>query len=125
MIVDKADYLDKMDNLINDTQKFKIINLKNDRILNFAVNQVKSVDNILRKLVATNSIPEETRRSLKPVGTRLDIIYGLCNIREDIIENCLPCLPLLPDINTPSYKLYRYKLLLPIKVSSTCFKIPN
>ena len=39
----------------------------NDVILNFAVNQEKRVDNILQKLVATNSISEETRKSLKPV----------------------------------------------------------
>ena len=70
MVVDKTDYLDKMDNLLNDTWKFEKINLKNDGILNFAINQEKRVDNILKKLVASNSIPEETRRSLKPVGTR-------------------------------------------------------
>ena len=49
MIVDKADYLDKMENLLNDTAKFKIINLKNDGILNFAVNQEKHADHILKK----------------------------------------------------------------------------
>ena len=36
VVVDKADYLDKMDNLLNDTRKFEKINLKNDGILNFA-----------------------------------------------------------------------------------------
>ena len=46
VVVDKADYLDKMDNLLNDTRKFEKINLKNDGILNFAINQEKCVDNI-------------------------------------------------------------------------------
>ena len=41
MVVDKADYLDKMENLLNDTQKFEKNNLKNDGILNFAINQEK------------------------------------------------------------------------------------
>ena len=48
-----------------------MIRLNNDEILSFAVNQEKSVDNILKKLLKSNSISEETRRSLKPVGTRL------------------------------------------------------
>ena len=48
VVVDKADYLDKMGNLLKRTQKFKKINLKNDGILNFAVNQEKRVDNILK-----------------------------------------------------------------------------
>ena len=46
VIVDKADYLDKMENLLNDTRKFEKINLKNDGILNFAVNQEKRFGNI-------------------------------------------------------------------------------
>ena len=55
VVVDKAD-LDKMDNLLNDTRKFEKINLKNDGILNFDINQEKRVENILKKLVASNSI---------------------------------------------------------------------
>ena len=49
VVVDKTDYLDKMDNLLNDTWKFEKINLKNDGILNFVINQEKRVDNILKK----------------------------------------------------------------------------
>ena len=59
MVVDKADYLDKMNNLLNDTRKFEKINLKNDGILNFAINQEKRVDNIFKKLVASKSISEK------------------------------------------------------------------
>ena len=46
MVIDKADYLDKMENLLNDTRKFEKINRKNDGILNFAINQEKHVSNI-------------------------------------------------------------------------------
>ena len=48
------------------TQKFEKINLKNDGILNFGVDQEKRVENILKNLFASNSISDETRRSLKP-----------------------------------------------------------
>ena len=52
VVVDKADYFNKMENVLHDTQKFeKKNNLKNDGILNFAINQEKRVDNILNKLV--------------------------------------------------------------------------
>ena len=112
VVVDKADYLDKMDNLLNDTRKFEKINLKNDGILNFAINQEKRVDNIFKKLAASNSISEETRRSLKPVGTRPGIMYGLCKVHKDIIDNCPPFRPILSAINTPTYKLAKF--LVPI-----------
>ena len=51
VIVDKADYFDKMENLLNDTRKFQKINLKNDGILNFAVNKEKRVTIFLKNLL--------------------------------------------------------------------------
>ena len=51
-------------------------NLKDYGILNFAITQEKCVDNI-KKLVATNSISEETRKCFKPVRTRPGIMYEL------------------------------------------------
>ena len=56
MIVDKADYLDRTENLLNDTMKFEKINLKNNWILNFAINQEKRVDNNFKKLLASNGL---------------------------------------------------------------------
>ena len=85
VVVDKTNCLDKMENLLNDTRKFEKIILKNDRIFNFAINQEKRVDNILKKLVAPNTISEETRRSLKLVGIRADIMYGLCKVHKDFV----------------------------------------
>ena len=45
VILDKTDYFDKMETR-NDTRKFETINLKNDEILSFAINQEKHLDNI-------------------------------------------------------------------------------
>ena len=81
MIVDKADYLNKTENLLNDTRTFEKFNLRNDGVLNFTVNQEKRVGNTLKEFVASNSISKETRRSLKPVGNRLGIMYGLCKVK--------------------------------------------
>ena len=48
MIAGKTEYLDKMESLLNDPHKFEKINLKNDRIVSFAVNQEKRFDDILK-----------------------------------------------------------------------------
>ena len=45
-VVDKTDYLDKMENLVNDARIFEKINPKNDGIFSFAANQEKPVDYI-------------------------------------------------------------------------------
>ena len=117
MIVDKADHLDKMENLLNDTRRFEKNNLKNDGILNFAADQEKSVGNTLKKLVATNSLSEETSRSLKPVGTRPGIMYGLCKVHKDIIDNYASFRPILSEFNTTTNKLAKF--LVPILKSLT------
>ena len=89
MLVGKADYLNKMENLLNDKQKFEKINLKNDGILSFAVNQEKRVENVKKKLVASNSISQETRRFIKPTESSPCVMHGLCKTKKNIIDNCL------------------------------------
>ena len=96
-----------MENLLNDIRKFEQIDLKNNGILSFVVNQEKSVANILKKLVTSNSISEETRRSLKPVGSWSGIMYGLCKVHKDI-DNCPPFVSILLAINNPTYKLAKF-----------------
>ena len=65
-----------------------------------------------KKLVASNSISEETRRSLKPVGTRPGVMYRICKVHHNIIDNRPPFQPILPAISTPTYILARF--LVPI-----------
>ena len=64
-----------------------------------------------------NSISEETRKYLKPVGTGADIIYGLCRGHKEIIDNYLPFRSILSAINTPTFKLAKF--LVPILKSLT------
>ena len=81
--------------------------------MNFAINQEKRIDNFFKKVVASNSISEETRRSLKPVGTRPGIMYGLCKVHKDITDNCPPFRPIFSAINTTTtFKLAKF--LVPV-----------
>ena len=72
-----------------------------------------------KKLYTSNNISEETGRSLKPVGTRLGIMYGLCKVHKDI-DNYPSLRPLLSAINTPTYKLAKF--LVPLLKSLTTNK---
>ena len=80
-IVNEAYHLDEMKKLLNESNK--------SGILNFAINQKNVLKIFSEILAASNSISEETKRSLKPVGTRPGIIYELDKFHEDI-ENCPP-----------------------------------
>ena len=52
VIVQRQDYLQKMNDILSDQEKFSTISLKDDTLLNFAVNQEKHVDKILKNLLS-------------------------------------------------------------------------
>ena len=86
--------------------------MKDDTLLNFAINQEKHVDKVLKKLVESKSMIEKTWKSLKPVSTRLGVMYGLCKVHQASVGNCPPFRPTLLALNTPTYKLANF--LVPI-----------
>ena len=49
IIVDRKDYIKKMNNILSDQKKSTIVNLKDDTLLNLAVNQQKHVGKVLKK----------------------------------------------------------------------------
>ena len=68
---------------------------------------------------------EQTRKSLKPVGTRPGVMYGSCKVHKASVGNCPPFRPILSALNTPTYKLA--KLLVPIlkPLSTNEFTVKN
>ena len=101
-----------MDDILSNQKKFSKASLKDDTLLNFAINQEKHVDKVLKKLVEPNSMTDKTRKSLKPVGTRPGVMYDSCKVHKASEENCPPFRPILSALNTPTYKLAKF--LVPI-----------
>ena len=64
-----------MNDILNDQKKISKVSLRDDTLLNFAINQEKHVDKILKKFVESKSMTEKTRKSLKPVGTRPGTVH--------------------------------------------------
>ena len=77
-----------MENLLSDQRKFEKVALKNDTFLNFVVNQEKRIDFIFKNLVDSNSMSKEMRKSIKPVGSRPDTMYGLCKVQKQEVDGC-------------------------------------
>ena len=100
-----------MENFLSDQRKFLKTAVKDDNFLNFITSQEKGIGKIYKKLVDSNSIFEETRRHLKPVGTRPGIMYGSCKVHKKCVDFCPP-FSLLSALKTPTYKLA--KDLVPI-----------
>ena len=90
VINDRQDYIKKMHYILSDQKKFTMVNLKDDTLLNFAVNQEKHVDKVLKKLVESKIMTEKkNRKSLKPVGSRPAVMYDSSKVNRSSVENCL------------------------------------
>ena len=87
-----------MENFLSDESKFQKITLKDDNFLNFITSQ----DKIYKKLVDSNSMYEETRKHLKPVGTRPGIMYGSCKVYKKYVDGRPPFRPILSALQTPT-----------------------
>ena len=101
-----------MEKLLNDTCKFEKLNLNNDGILTFAVNQEKYFGNIFEKLVASNNISEETRRSLEPVGTSPAILSAIVSA-------------ILSAISAPIHKFAKFLVLVLKSLISNKYTVKN
>ena len=112
VIVQRQDYLEKMNGILSDQKKISKVSLKDDTLINFAINQEKHVDKFLKKCVESKSMTEKTRKSLKPVGTRPGIMYSSCEVHKASVGNRPSFRPILSVLNTPTYKLAKF--LVPI-----------
>ena len=54
----------------------------------------------------------KTRRRVKPVGNRPGIMHGSCKVHNECVDGNPPFRPILPALQTPTYKLAKY--LVPI-----------
>ena len=48
---------------------------------------------------------EETRKHVKPLGTRPGIMYVSCKVHKKWVDGCRPFRPILSALQTPTYKL--------------------
>ena len=100
VIVDRDEYVERMENFWSDQRKFQIIALKDGNFLNFVTSQEKRVDEIYKKLDNSNSMSEETRRHLKAAISRHRIMYGSCKLHKKCVDGCPPFRPILSALQT-------------------------
>ena len=84
---------------------FKNLSQRTMDFLDFTVNRENQDANIFKKFVVSNSMSEETRKSITPVVTTSDITYVTCTVPKDIVNNCPSFRSILPAINTPTSRL--------------------
>ncbi|XP_057302827.1 uncharacterized protein LOC130636990 [Hydractinia symbiolongicarpus] len=119
VLVDKDIYVNKISDILNDTAKFAKVKCDKEKELNFIINQEKKVTAVLKTLLDNGSLERRLHEKLKPTGSKLGILYGLCKIHKSIVNGSPPFRPILSAIDTPTYNLAKFlvPLLAPLTVN--------
>ena len=116
-IIDKNKYLKKMRNILSDCSKFTKVSIAEDKQLNFIDHVEKDVTDLLKDLKKSEGTSETVYKILKPRGSRSGILYGLCKVHKQLVDNCPPFRPIMSAIKTPTYNLAKF--LVPLLESIT------
>ena len=87
--------------MLSDSRKFRKLNIKPGKEINFLLQQEDRLTNFLKK--GKRSISEQLYKELYPRGSQPGIMYGLCKIHKALINNFPKLRFILSAINTATY----------------------
>ena len=108
VVINKSDYLEKVELILSDESKFGKLNVDPDIYLNVIIVQQNKISTFLKKVKAKGSIDAILYKKLQPVGSKPGTLYGLCKVHKQKIGPCPPFHPILSAIQTTTYGLAKH-----------------
>ena len=110
--MNKCDYIGKVKELLSDSSKFKVANIKNGKTLRYLINVRKSFKTVLDDLLKKGKISQQTFFKIDPIGCKPGILYGLSKVHKILVNGLPKMRPILSAIGTAGYGLSKF--LVPI-----------
>ena len=110
VIVNHADYLKRMQDMVDDTSKFEKIDVKLRKDYNFMKKEKGKVDSLLSELVDKKSISTAEREKLSPNGPNPARLYGLPKIHKPTVNGLPKYRPIISQIGSPTYNIAKFLL---------------
>ena len=110
VILDRSDYISKMNNILSDTQNFKLVTVD---LYKYILRLEDRNNRIVDSLIKSGSVSQMQGSDLKARGSRPGIMYGLPKVHK-------PDVPMRPIFSTTwsfNYSMSRYMVSL---LSSLC-----
>ena len=126
VILDKWSYIRAIEDILNDNSKFSKLNIPAGKEINRIVNLGKQITSELKLLNDKEIIWKSTYKSIKPVGSRPGVSYGLSKIHKETCNGMPPFCPILSALGTPTNKLAKFllKFLTP-SIANECAVIDS
>ena len=85
VLLNRNDYIKRLNKMLSDSSKFKKLNVKPGKEINFLLQQEDRLTNFLKKV--KSSISGQLYKEPYPRGSQPDIMYGLSKIHKPFINN--------------------------------------
>ena len=106
VFLNRNDYIKRLNEMLSDSSKFKKLNVKPGKEINFLLQQEDRLTNFFKK--AKKSISEKLYKELYPRGSQPGIMYSLSKIHKPLINNFPKLRPILSVINKATYSCAKF-----------------
>ena len=89
------------------------------------VNFEKHITGLIKDLRISEVISEVAYKSLIPQVSRFGILYGLCKVRKQLVDNCPPFRPIMSAIKTPTYNLAKFLVPLLEPITTNMYTVKS
>ena len=110
VIVNRDDYLNRMQEMVDDGSKFEKVSVKDGKEYNFMVKETTVVDTLLSELLKKKSFDQNQRNKLSPDGPNPARLYGLPKVHKPLVNGLPKYRPIISQIGSPTYKIAKYLL---------------
>ena len=116
IILNRSDYISELSKILEDTSKFKRVNIEEGKALNHLIHMEERIIRLLKSLEDQGEISEKERNDLYPSGSKPGVLYGLAKIHKALEDGTPSFRPILSAIGTPTYNLAKFcdQLLKPL-----------
>ena len=108
VIIDKGAYKTKMKSLFSDSSKFKKLDIQNDKLLNFKLDQERKLKDILKPLYDKGCFTKSQYLKICPSWSKPGILYGQAKVHKSVKDNCPSLRPILSAVGTPTYGIAKF-----------------
>ena len=106
VLVNKADYIKRMKELLSDVSKFKEITVEPGKEINLLLQHEGKLIEFLKQI--KSSVTTDLYKHLNPQGSQPGIMYGLSKIHKPLVNGFPRLKPILSAINTGTYKWAKF-----------------
>ena len=108
VILNREDYVGRVKDLLADTSKFKVANIKEGAELRYMINVRKAYRKVIDPLLKKGKISQQTYWKLDPIGCKPGVLYGLSKIHKTLVRGLPKMRPILSAIGTASYNVSKF-----------------